>query len=130
MIIPDETNVEAVTTTRWMTDSKTLTMDSMLTDMIRTNNANTPIADSTPAGTAMSTGQKTKSPFIATYPTKAGMPSAETMDESRAMAPLATVLEGAKRQVSQQALSPPPISSTPPRRTSLPTTSTGTPMKI
>ncbi|MFM9414535.1 alkaline phosphatase [Peptococcus simiae] len=97
MMIPDGTNVEAVTTTRWMTDSKALTMDSMLTGMVRTNNANTPIADSAPAGTAMSTGQKTESPFIATYPTKAGMPGAETMDESRAMAPLATVLEGAKR---------------------------------
>ncbi|MDO5028507.1 MAG: alkaline phosphatase, partial [Bacillota bacterium] len=98
LLIPDGMSVEAVTSARWMTDSKSFTFDQMATGLVRTNNSNTPIADSAPAGTAMATGIKTVSPFIGTYPTKALMPGAEGFDESKSMMPIANVLEGAHRK--------------------------------
>lgn len=97
MMIPDGMSIEAYTTARWMTKDKTFVMDEMSTGMVRTNNANTPIADSAPAGTAMATGIKSESPFVGVYPSKAGMPGAEPFDENKSKMPLASVLEGAKR---------------------------------
>jgi len=96
IMIPDGMNVESLTTARWMTDDYALTLDSMATGLVRTNNANTPIADSAPAGTSMATGIKTESPYIGTYPSSAGMPGAETFEEDRSNMPIANVLEGAK----------------------------------
>lgn len=99
LMIPDGMNIESSTTARWMTEDFTLHMDDMATGLIRTNNSNTPIADSAPAGTAMSTGVKTQSPYIATYPGSEGkMPGAEKYDEKKKNMPLATVLEAAERQ--------------------------------
>lgn len=97
MMIPDGMSVEAATTGRWMKDDFKLSFDFMATGLVRTNNANTPIADSAPAATAMATGVKTESPYISTRPTKGGMPGAESFDEKRGDYPLATVLEGAER---------------------------------
>ena len=76
VMIPDGMSVEALTTARWMTKDKKFVMDDLATGLVRTNNSNTPIADSAPAGTAMATGIKTESPFVGTYPTKGGMPGA------------------------------------------------------
>ncbi|RVU55671.1 alkaline phosphatase [Anaerosphaera multitolerans] len=97
VMIPDGMNIESLTTSRWMSDDFSLTLDSMATGLVRTNNANTPIADSAPAGTAMATGVKTESPFVGTYPSSASMPGAETFEEKRSKMPIANVLEGAKR---------------------------------
>ncbi|MET3617119.1 alkaline phosphatase [Peptoniphilus olsenii] len=97
VMIPDGMSVEALTTARWMTAEKKFVMDDMATGLVRTNNANTPIADSAPAGTAMATGVKSESPFVGVYPTKGGMPGAEDFDEKKAKMPLANVLEGAER---------------------------------
>lgn len=97
MMIPDGMSVEAYTTARWMTKDKKFVMDEMSTGMVRTNNSNTPMADSAPAATAMATGIKTESPFIGVYPTKAGMPGAEDFDEKKSKMPIANVLEGAER---------------------------------
>lgn len=97
MMIPDGMSVEALTTARWMTKEKKFVMDDLATGLVRTNNSNTPIADSAPAGTAMATGIKTESPFVGSYPTKGGMPGAENIDPERAMQPIANVLEGAER---------------------------------
>ncbi len=98
LMIPDGMNVESVTTARWMTDDFELAFDFMATGLVKTNNSNTPIADSAPAGTAMATGVKTQSPYIATRPEKGGMPGSEEFDENKKNYPLATVLEGAERQ--------------------------------
>ncbi len=97
LMIPDGMSVEIATGARWLNKDYSLTMDSMVTGLVRTNNANTPIADSAPAASAMATGIKTESPFISSYPSEAGLPGAEKFDESKAYMPLATVLEGAKR---------------------------------
>lgn len=97
VMIPDGMSVEALTTSRWMTDDYSFTFDSWATGLVRTNNASTPIADSAPAGTSMATGIKTESPFVGSYPTKAVMPGAEPFDASMAKSPIANVLEGAYR---------------------------------
>ena len=96
MMIPDGMNIEASTMARWMTDDFTLVMDSMATGLVKTNNSNTPIADSAPAGTAMATGYKTQSPYVGTYPSQGGMPGA-VYDSAKAMMPIATIVEGAER---------------------------------
>lgn len=72
-------------------------MDDLATGLVRTNNSNTPIADSAPAGTAMATGIKTESPFVGCYPTKGGMPGAIEIEKDREKQPIANVLEGAER---------------------------------
>jgi len=97
MMIPDGMSIEALTTARWMTAEKKFVLDDLATGLVRTNNANTPIADSAPAGTAMATGIKTESPFVGAYPTKGGMPGAENIDPEKAKQPIANVLEGAER---------------------------------
>ncbi|MGR5589772.1 alkaline phosphatase [Peptoniphilus grossensis] len=97
MMIPDGMSIEALTTARWMTKDKKFVMDDMATGLVRTNNSNTPIADSAPAATAMAAGIKTESPFVGCYPTKAGMPGAAELEKDRAKQPIANVLEGAKR---------------------------------
>ncbi|MDO5301502.1 MAG: alkaline phosphatase [Tissierellia bacterium] len=97
VMIPDGASVEAITLARWVDDDHSLNMDDMATGLVRTNNANTPIADSAPAGTAMATGVKSESPFVGSYPTKAGMPGAEPFEEARAKMPLANILEAAER---------------------------------
>ena len=97
MMIPDGLSIEALTTARWMTEDKKFVMDDMATGLVRTNNSNTPIADSAPAATAMATGIKTESPFVGCYPTKGGMPGAVEVEKDRAKQPIANVLEGAKR---------------------------------
>lgn len=96
MMIPDGMNIEASTMSRWMTDEFALTLDSMTTGLVRTNNSNTPIADSAPAGTAMATGYKTQSPYVGTYPSQSGMPGSK-FESSKSMMPIANIVEGAER---------------------------------
>lgn len=98
MMIPDGMSIESQTMARWMEDDYEFVMDGMVTGLVRTNNSNTPIADSAPAATAMATGVKTQSPYIATYSEVSGnMPGALPFDSAKANMPLATILEGAKK---------------------------------
>lgn len=97
LMIPDGMSVEAVTMTRWMTEDGEFVFDSWATGLVKTHNANTPIADSAPAGTAMATGIKSQSPYVGTYPSKGGIFGAEGFEESKKMMPIATLLEGAER---------------------------------
>lgn len=97
IMIPDGMSVEALTTARWMTEDKKFVMDDLATGLVKTNNSNTPIADSAPAGTAMATGIKTESSFVGCYPTKGGMPGAIEIEKDREKQPIANVLEGAER---------------------------------
>ena len=96
MMIPDGTSVETVTAARWIDEDNHLTMDEMLTGLVKIHNSNTPIADSAPAGTAMSTGIKTETPYIASYPSKSGLPNSVELDKEKINMPIATILEGAK----------------------------------
>lgn len=98
LMIPDGMSVESLTMARWMEDDFSFVLDQMATGLVRTNNSNTPIADSAPAATAMATGIKSQSPYIATYPGVQGnMPGALPFDPAKANMPLATVLEAANR---------------------------------
>lgn len=92
LMIPDGMSIESVTTARWMSEDFELVFDFMVTGLVKTNNSNTPIADSAPAGTVMATGVKTQSPYIATRPEKGGMPGTEEFDQNKKNYPLATVL--------------------------------------
>lgn len=98
MMIPDGMSIESLTMARWMEDDFAFTLDEMITGLVETNNSNTPLADSAPAGTAMSTGIKTQSPYIACYPAVQGnMPGALPFEKAKANMPLATVLEAARK---------------------------------
>lgn len=97
MMIPDGMSIETLTASRWVSEGYKLALDTINTGTVKVNNSSTPIADSAPAATAMATGFKSKAPFIATYPPEGGLPGNEDFDAKRAYAPLATVLEGAKR---------------------------------
>ncbi len=97
MMIPDGTSVETTTLARWYTEDLTLEVDSFLTGMVSVNNSSTPIADSAPSGTALATGTKTDTPFIASYPAQdIELPGADKFEAKRAKMPLATILEAAK----------------------------------
>lgn len=93
-LIPDGMSMGGVTLTRWFQGGKPLAMDELACGLVRTYNADTPIADSAPAGTAYATGYKTNSPYIAVLPSNAGMwgvPPATTP-----FRPVATILEAAR----------------------------------
>lgn len=96
LLIPDGMNVSAATLARWYQDGEPLAMDELACGLVRTYNSNTPIADSAPAGSAMATGYKSESPFIATMPTASGMPGTTPVYEEDMKKPVATVLEAAK----------------------------------
>ncbi|MBA1335550.1 MAG: Alkaline phosphatase [Firmicutes bacterium] len=96
LLIPDGMNVSAVTLARWYQDGEPLAMDELACGLVRTYNSNTPIADSAPAGSAMATGYKSESPFIATMPSTSGMPGTIPVYEEDMKKPAATVLEAAK----------------------------------
>ena len=97
VMIPDGMSIEAATLARWVDEDHQLEMDELVTGLVRTNNANTPIADSAPAGTAMATGNKSQSPYVGVYPSQGGMPGAENFDENRSGSPIANHIEAAER---------------------------------
>ena len=94
LLIPDGMSMGSVTLARWFQGGKPLAMDELACGLVRTYNADTPIADSAPAGTAYATGYKTNSPYISVLPSTAGMwgvPPATTPYR-----PVATILEAAR----------------------------------
>lgn len=96
ILIPDGANITSYSLARWYEGGKPLAVDSILTGMVRTYNADTPIADSAPAGTAMSTGVKSNTKYVGVNPSIGGLydvPEILSGDEKK---PLATVLEAAK----------------------------------
>ncbi|MDY3947636.1 MAG: alkaline phosphatase [Ezakiella sp.] len=97
IMIPDGMGVEGYTLARWFAPEGKFHLDDIATGFVRTNNADTPLADSAPAATAMATGYKSNTPYIGVYPAKAGMPGTEGFDEAKADMPLATLLEAAER---------------------------------
>lgn len=96
LLIPDGANVTSYTLARWYEGGQPLAVDGILTGMVRTYNADTPIADSAPAGTAMSTGVKSNTKYVGVNPSVGGLynvPEIVVGDERK---PLATVLEASK----------------------------------
>ena len=92
MMIPDGCSVESVTLARLYYDLKkdgiigndSLTMDSMLTGLVKTYWQDGPITDSAPGGTAYSTGFKSEDKHIGVLSTKDGnIPKATLLEAAR-----------------------------------------------
>lgn len=97
VMIPDGMSHSGVTLTRWVyNDGKPLNMDDLAAGLVRTHNADTAIADSAPAGTAMATGYKTQDKLVGVKPTQTTLYGARSVSKSDALAPTASILEAAK----------------------------------
>ncbi len=95
-LVPDGTSAGAIALARWYSGGAPLAVDPLASGLVRTYNADTPIADSAPAATAFSTGFKTNTPYIAVLPEKAGMPGIPAPKSADVKRPVATVLEAAR----------------------------------
>lgn len=96
ILIPDGTSLEVATLSRWYNGGKKHNIDDLACGLIRTYSCDAPIADSAPSSTAMSTGHKSSTGFVATLPDANTMPGLEPLDPSRRRAPVATILEAAQ----------------------------------
>ena len=96
MLIPDGANISSYSLARWYEGGNPLAVDSILTGLVRTYNADTPIADSAPAGTAMSTGMKTNTKYVGVNPSVAGLYNVPEIVAGNEKKPLATVLAASK----------------------------------
>ncbi|MBL8967729.1 MAG: alkaline phosphatase [Spirochaetaceae bacterium] len=96
LIVPDGMSAGAVSLARWYSGGAPLAVDALASGLVRTYNADTPIADSAPAATAFATGYKTNTPFIGVLPEKAGMPGVPAPKAEDVKRPVASVLEAAR----------------------------------
>ena len=95
-IVPDGMSAGAVALARWIKGGAPLAVDPLASGLVRTYNADTPIADSAPAATAFATGYKTNTPFIGVLPAAAGMPAVPQPKPEDMKRPVATLLEAAR----------------------------------
>lgn len=98
LLIPDGQTIAALTLARWYQGGQPLAVDEITTGLVRTYNADTPIADSAPAGTAMATGFKSNTKYIGVLPSVATLYGAEPIKAGDEQKPIATILEAAKLQ--------------------------------
>lgn len=98
LLIPDGQTIAALTIARWYQGGQPLAVDEITTGLVRTYNADTPIADSAPAGTAMATGFKSNTKYIGVLPSVATLYGVEPIKEGEEQKPIATILEAAKLQ--------------------------------
>ena len=96
ILIPDGMSVGGTTLARWVQGGKPLAIDEMASGLVRTYNADTPIGDSAPAGSAFAMGFKSQTGNIAVLPAKVGMPGVPETSANEIYRPVATVLEAAK----------------------------------
>ena len=64
IMIPDGASVDVMALTRWYNNNNSLAIDPIITGLIRTNSADSTIADSAPSSTAYATGSKSLSGYI------------------------------------------------------------------
>lgn len=95
ILIPDGMTTTCTTLARWYTGKK-LALDEILVGGAMTFSADSLITDSAPAATAMSSGNKSDTGYIAVSPSKVVVPGTRTVTEEDAFVPYATVLEAAK----------------------------------
>ncbi len=93
LLIPDGMSPAAASLAR-MYKGSDLAIDAYACGFVKTHMAEGPITDSAAAATAMSTGHKTNSGFLACLPDRAGMPGA-VADRKKSRMPVATLLEAA-----------------------------------
>ena len=98
LMIPDGMDFDGVTMTRWYNGGKLLTLDSLVSGLIRTYWAGGPVTDSAPAASAMATGFKVGDGMISTLAenTTAFMPGVPAVTAVNSKRPVATILEGAR----------------------------------
>lgn len=96
ILIPDGMSVGGTTLARWVQGGKPLALDEMASGLVRTYNADTPIGDSAPAGSAFAMGFKSQTGNVGVLPAKVGMPGVLPTPDNEIHRPMATVLEAAK----------------------------------
>ena len=96
VMIPDGMSVTSVTLARWYLGGAPLTMDGLACGQVRTHNADSLIADSAPAATAMATGFKSHTGYIGMLPEDNTMPGMKPIAAEDRQKPVATVLEAAR----------------------------------
>ncbi|MGL4393625.1 MAG: alkaline phosphatase [Brevinema sp.] len=94
ILIADGQSVNVTTLLRWYKGGDNLAVDSMASGLVRTHNADTPIADSAPAGTALATGHKSHTGFVGVLPDEAILPGSTAGGTPRK--PIASILEAAR----------------------------------
>lgn len=95
-LVPDGMSAGAVSLARWYQGGAPLAVDALASGLVRTYNADAPIADSAPAGTAFATGFKSNTPFIGVLPEKGGMYGVPEPKPAEVKRPVASVLEAAR----------------------------------
>lgn len=96
ILIPDGTSINSITLARWYNGGGPLAMDEFACGLSRSYNADTPIADSAPSGSAMATGFKSKTGFIGVLADENTMPGLEPLAKGDERRPVASVLEAAQ----------------------------------
>lgn len=96
LLVPDGMSIDAVTLARWYQGGELLAMDEIITGLVRTYNADSPIADSAPAGTAMATGYKSHTGYVGVLPDVADMYGQTAVEEDLKQAPIASLVEAAQ----------------------------------
>ena len=95
IFIADGCSAEQYTFARWYKGAP-LTLDAIQVGGVRTFIADSVVADSAPAASAMATGVRTSDKFISVGPHEKTLPCVPTPDADIRYKPMATVLEGAK----------------------------------
>jgi alkaline phosphatase len=96
VMIPDGMSVTSATLTRWYLGGNLLNLDELACGQVRTHNADSLIADSAPASTAMATGFKSHTGYIGMLPEENTMPGMKPIAAEDRQRPVATVLEAAR----------------------------------
>lgn len=96
ILIPDGASVTHFSLARWYNGGAPLAVDELACGLVRTYSADAAIADSAPAGSAMSTGYKSHTGFVAVLPDTVNMYGVPNLTQGDERKPLATILESAK----------------------------------
>ncbi len=96
ILIPDGMSVTHTTVARWYNGGAPLAIDEIACGLVRTFNADSPIADSAPAGTSYATGHKSHTGYVGVMPDVADMFGMKPTDADANNQPLANILEAAR----------------------------------
>lgn len=96
ILIPDGLSIGNVTMAKWYQNGKEMSWNKYVSGLVKTHNADSPIADSAPAATAYATGFKTHTGYISVLPDVANMPGEKAINPKDAKSPIFTILEAAK----------------------------------
>jgi alkaline phosphatase len=95
LLVADGMSLDAIAIARWYKGGS-LAMDALARGLVRTHNADSPIADSAPAGTAFATGHKSHTGMIGVLPDAQTMPGLDPIAPGDERRPVANVAEAAR----------------------------------